>query len=474
MLQHLRGTMLLHAQQVHKTVWRTLARAETTDYESPLCQEAAECCRVLVDSLGSSLRSAAAEEIAALLLSSLPTAVAAVKPEGGASAAKRRRPADAAAIGSEDDTYTAEQSNNSMHVVRHAEGRAALLELLHSLLITCGTKLNARTRLSIDRMLLEELGRVHPSEPAAALLPLVASSRCRSLLYSCLAASILVPSFGQAPPLSEAMYLLAAGVFDDNLEVSRRCRELVASCEAVLHPRLPALRRRLVDDSGDAADKQNDRHRPQAMSHHRQQQQHYHNHQLGHQHSSPQLPTQQPQQQQQVDAVSSFGFSRAVAGSAVETARPLDHAVNAASASLPNVAATAAVALSSSAASPAVPAPAPVVDVRPVAVATHTATTAPASTTTLPQPSAKATTPFSAPASQAPAAQAPAAAQVPTQTLTATPALKTPALPPALSAPPAPSAPPATASASATTKAMELDDLPDIDDADGPDSEDES
>jgi hypothetical protein len=34
MLQHLRGTMLLHAQQVHKTVWRTLARAETTDYES--------------------------------------------------------------------------------------------------------------------------------------------------------------------------------------------------------------------------------------------------------------------------------------------------------------------------------------------------------------------------------------------------------------------------------------------------------
>ncbi|XP_062523564.1 proline-, glutamic acid- and leucine-rich protein 1-like [Corticium candelabrum] len=131
----------------------------------------------------------------------------------------------------------------------------AALKALCRLVVVRGPQLSAKSLqlvlefvipllLDCQQSLLGQSPQLAKSSTWSGLAPdPYASAQCRLLLYRLLRCCVLSSNHLVAAPVQEALAVFSRGIHDTSLEVSLLCRESLAVCDLVIHPRLPSLQR---------------------------------------------------------------------------------------------------------------------------------------------------------------------------------------------------------------------------------------
>ncbi|KAJ6654916.1 hypothetical protein lerEdw1_006387 [Lerista edwardsae] len=117
-------------------------------------------------------------------------------------------------------------------------GALSLLGLSRAVLLT-GSLMKEQAHKRLQELTIPLLLRLGQTEPLPGSP--YTSPACRRELYRLLLALVVAPSPACPPPLHCALRLLTQGRLDPSLQVSSFCAEALVTCNALLHPRVPAL-----------------------------------------------------------------------------------------------------------------------------------------------------------------------------------------------------------------------------------------
>lgn len=117
----------------------------------------------------------------------------------------------------------------------------ASLHCLSSLLLHLGPRLSAGVHKDIQQHVLSIAAQFANFAPAEQMLLPYNDRRCRGAIYRLLERLNVCSSPYWPVPLQYSMELLAGGLNDPSVEVAGVCAEVLASLEALVRPRGPAL-----------------------------------------------------------------------------------------------------------------------------------------------------------------------------------------------------------------------------------------
>ncbi|KAI8072652.1 rRNA processing/ribosome biogenesis-domain-containing protein, partial [Gongronella butleri] len=131
------------------------------------------------------------------------------------------------------DAMLAQHATEAPHDIQ-----MAALQTLEQLLLCYGASMDINTRNSIDSHILQRLLEI--SQKPLALAP-ESDQLIKEHLYPCLLASVMAPLQVQASILPYAVRIFSAGINEQNLKLQSLCRQGVAICDLIMHPRMPPL-----------------------------------------------------------------------------------------------------------------------------------------------------------------------------------------------------------------------------------------